>query len=96
MLKEYINLKFNSVVVPSSLLEKDFGGTVLLAGVPLPALYLEFEALKLAKTIEGFTIGGALNKNGKPIQGVYQITWWNNHQNSNNKNSNKTKRTKHP
>ena len=89
MLKKYLELKLSTVIVPNSLQEKEFGGVVCLAGVPASALNIEFEALKLTNTILGFTIGGALDGNGKPIEGVYQITWWNNPQNSNNKNSNK-------
>ena len=86
MLKQYLELKFLSVIVPNSLQEKEFGGTVLLAGgIPASALKIEFEALKLTNTILGFTIGGALDGNGKPIEGVYQIAWWNNPQNSNKK-----------
>ena len=83
MLKQYLELKFPSLIVPNSLQEKDFGGVVCLAGVPANALNIEFEALKLTNTILGFTIGAALDNSGNPIKGVYQITWWN------NKNSNK-------
>lgn len=92
MLTQYINLKFNSVIVPNSLQEKEFGGVVALAGVPASALNIEFEALKLANTIQGFTIGGALDKSGNPIQGVYQITWWNNPPQNNNNSNKKGKR----
>ena len=87
MLKQYLELKFSTTIIPNSLQEKEFGGVVSVAGIPATALNIEFEALKLTNTILGFTIGGALDGNGKPIEGVYQITWWNNPQN--NKNSNK-------
>ena len=93
MLKQYLELKFSTVIVPNSLQEKNFGGVVSVAGIPASALDIEFKALKLTNTILGFTIGGALDGNGKPVEGVYQITWWNSPQ---NKNSNNTKRTKHP
>lgn len=102
MLTKYINLKFAAVVVPNSLMEKDFGGVVSVAGVPPSALNIEFEALKLTNTIQGFTIGGALDANGKAIQGVYQVTWWNpqnnknSNNNNNNKNSNNVKRNRKP
>lgn len=83
MLTQYLQLKFNTIIVPNSLLEKNFGGVVSVAGVPASALNVEFEALKLTGTILGFTIGGALDGNGKPVEGVYQITWWNNPQQNN-------------
>lgn len=92
MLSKYIQLKFSTVIIPNSLQEKKFGGAVSVAAVPASALNVEFEALKLTGVILGFTIGGALDGNGKPVEGVYQITWWNPQQN----NSNNTKRIKHP
>ena len=92
MLSKYIQLKFSTVIIPNSLQEKNFGGVVSVAGVPASALNVEFEALKLTGVILGFTIGGALDGNGKAVEGVYQITWWNPQQN----NSNNTKRIKHP
>lgn len=91
MLTQYINLKFNGIIVPNSLQEKQHGGTVLLAGgIPANALNIEFEALRLSGTILGFAISGALDGSGKPIEGVYQICWWN------PQNSNNTKRGKRP
>ena len=93
MLKQYLELKFNGTIVPNSLQEKPHGGVVMLAGgFPPNALNIEFEALRLSNTILGYAIGGALDKDGKPIQGVYQVCWWN----PQNNNSNNTKRTKHP
>ena len=92
MLSKYLELKFNCTIVPNSLQEKKFGGVVTVAGVPATALNVEFEALKLTNLILGFTIGGALDGNGKPVEGVYQITWWNPQQS----NSNNTKRTRKP
>ena len=93
MLSKYLELKFNCTIVPNSLQEKAHGGTVLLAGgFPASALNIEFEALRLSNTILGYAIGGALDKDGKPIQGVYQVCWWNQKQD----NSNNTKRTRKP
>ena len=94
MLSKYIQLKFSSIIVPNSLMEKQHGGVVALAGVPANALNIEFEALRLSNNILGYDIGGALDANGEPIKGVYQVCWWNNP--PQNKNSNNTKRTKHP
>lgn len=88
MLKQYLELKFKTVIVPNSLQEKNFGGVVTLAGVPVSALDIEFKALKLAGTIQGFTIGGALDGSGDPVKGVYQITWWNPSQGNSNRNNN--------
>ena len=93
MLSKYIQLKFTSTIIPNSLQEKAHGGTVMVAGgIPAGALNIEFEALRVTGTILGYAIGGALDKCGEPIKGVYQICWWNPPQ----KNSNNTKRTKHP
>ena len=94
MLSKYLELKFNCTIVPNSLQEKAHGSTVLLAGgFPPNALNIEFEALRLSNTILGYAIGGGLDKDGNPIQGVYQVCWWNPPQQN---NSNNTKRTRKP